>query len=78
MCRVVSSELNDPSSEKIVARVRLIRFKAGTWSRSTAASPSTSSLQPEIGAVNLQSEITFFSEMAVADKARLMASSCAS
>jgi TonB family protein len=38
--RVVSSELNDPELEKkIVARVRLIRFKAGDWEALTVSKP---------------------------------------
>jgi periplasmic protein TonB len=40
MCRVVSSELNDPELEKkIVARVRLIRFKAGDVEPLTVSKP---------------------------------------
>jgi periplasmic protein TonB len=39
-CRVVSSELNDPELEKkIVARVRLIRFKAGDVEPLTVSKP---------------------------------------
>src|SRR5687768_9618163 len=40
MCRVVSSELNDPELErKIVARVRLIRFKAADVEPLTVSKP---------------------------------------
>ena len=40
MCRVVSSELKDAELEKkIVARVRLIRFKAGDWEPLTVTKP---------------------------------------
>jgi len=40
MCRVVSSELNDPELEKkIVARVRLIRFKPGDVEPLTVSKP---------------------------------------
>ncbi len=40
MCRVVSSELNDPELEKkIVARVRLIRFKAAEVEPLTVSKP---------------------------------------
>jgi outer membrane biosynthesis protein TonB len=40
MCRVVSSELNDPELEKkIVARVRLIRFKASDVEPLTVSKP---------------------------------------
>jgi TonB family protein len=40
MCRVVSSELNDPELErKIVARVRLIKFKPADVEPLTVSKP---------------------------------------
>ena len=75
MCRVVSSELNDPELEsKIVARVRLFRFEAeGRGNASPRPSRSISS-RPEVrcNVMNLNSEIEFFSELRLLDKARLL------
>ncbi len=76
-CRVVSSELNDPELEKkIVARVRLIRFKPGDVEPLTVSKPIDffPAGLDGLAAMNLQSEIAYYSEIRIADKARLMAS----
>ena len=79
MCRVVSSELKDPELErKIVALVRTYRFEAKDVDTITVTKPHrilpllAPEGQPRGPVMNLNSEIQFYAELRLVDKARLL------
>ena len=67
--RIVSSDLNDPEFEsKLLARIRLFKFEA----KDVATSDRHQTHRFLPGRMNIQSEIEFFSDLGLVDKARFI------